>query len=85
MVDSLSARGNAGGCRHGADAGEFRQGGFGFDPFGVVAGDDQDLCGGVDADAEGLDQLRGGAHHKVFDHRLEFGDLGVEHLPAPGQ
>ena len=54
-VDAVSPRGHSGGRRDGADAGKFREGGFGSDAFRVVADDDEDLGCGVDA--ERLDEL----------------------------
>jgi hypothetical protein len=37
-----------------SDATELREGGFGADPFGVVAEDDQHFGGGVGADPKAL-------------------------------
>jgi hypothetical protein len=52
------------------------------DAFGVVAGDDEDLRGGVDADAELAQQVRCPLHDELFDHGHEFLDLLIEGKPA---
>jgi hypothetical protein len=58
VVDAMLPAGDPGSGGDGADPGEFRERCFGVDAFGVVTGDNQDLRGGVDTDAEGFEQLR---------------------------
>lgn len=53
-----------------------------MDAFGVVAGDDEDLRGSVDADAELFEQVRGALQDELLDLRLEFLDLVVQSDPT---
>lgn len=68
VVDAVPSAGHSRSGGDGADVGRLGEGGFAADAFGVVAGDDEDLCGGVDADAELLEQLWRGLGDEPFDH-----------------
>ena len=56
-VEAVSL-GLAGGCFDGADAAQGGEGGLASQPFGVVAGGDEQRGGGVGADAVAFQQLR---------------------------
>jgi len=84
-VDAMATRGHPGGRWDGADAGEFRKGGLGADPSGIVADDYEDLGRGIDPDAERLHELRRGSENKSLDHRLQLRGLCVESEPASGE
>lgn len=49
VVDAVASAGLARPGWDGADAGKSGEGGLGADAFGVVADDDEDLCGDLDA------------------------------------
>src|SRR6266496_1561519 len=75
-------------ARGGVDRGgaaEHREGGLGAEPFGVVAGGDQERAGGVGADAERLDEPRRGSSGELSQLSVEAGDLGFECLVAAGE
>lgn len=57
--------------------------GLAADSFGVVAGEDKALGGGVDA--EGVKQLRHNDAGRLIENALLRLDLDVEVLPSPGQ
>src|SRR5665647_2191980 len=57
VVDAVPPGGQSGAGGDRADPGELGQGGFGMDALGVVTGDDEDLGGGVHADAERLEPV----------------------------
>src|SRR5690606_3630795 len=82
VVDAVIPAGHAGPGRDGADAGELRERGFAADAFGVVAGDDEDFGGGIDADPELVEQVRGTLEYELLDLRFEIFDLVVERDPA---
>ena len=85
MIDAVFSTGHAGSGWDRTDFGKFRERGLGLDPFGVVAGDDADLSGGVDADAEWFLQMWGSPHDQVLDHPRELVGLSIELLPTSGQ
>jgi hypothetical protein len=62
-----------------------REGSLGAEPLGVVAGGDQQLPRGVDADAGEGDQARGGRGDQFLELGVELVEFGLELLPAPGQ
>jgi hypothetical protein len=57
-IEAVSAVGFAGAGRDRAGPAHLGEGGLGPDPGLVVAGSDQHLSGDVEADADGLEQLR---------------------------
>src|SRR5665647_2612729 len=75
-------------ARGGVDRGgaaEHREGGFGAESFGVVAGGDQERAGGVSADAERLEEPWRGRSGELSQLSVEAGDLGFECLVAAGE
>ncbi len=52
-------------------------------PLGVVAGGDEELAGGVVADAVHGDERRGDLVEDCLDAPVEFGDLERQGTPAP--
>ncbi|GAA4576353.1 hypothetical protein GCM10023176_47570 [Micromonospora coerulea] len=64
---------------------ESREGGFGVQPVGVVAGGDEQLPGGVDADAGQRDQVRSHGGDKSAQVAVEVIDLGLKGEPAAGR
>jgi hypothetical protein len=84
-VETVPPVGLAGPGRDGAGTAELREGGFGADPVGVVAGGGEELAGDVGADPERLDQLGCG----LLGERLELAavdlDLLVELEPPTGE
>jgi len=66
-------------------AAEHRERGVAAQPIGVVPGGDQQLPGGVGADAEQRAQCRVDAGDQRGDQRVELVDLGGELLVAPGE
>src|SRR5690606_28717606 len=61
---------------------ELRERGFALDALGVVAGDDEDLRGSVDTDAELVQQMRRPPENELLDLLFELGDLLIERDPA---
>ena len=55
-----------------------------MEPVGVVAGGDEELSGGVGADAVQSDEVRGGRGDERFELFVEVVDLGGELLVAAG-
>ena len=53
-IEAVPAGGHPGRSRDRTRATEFREGGFGANPVGVIAEDDQHLGGGVGADPEAI-------------------------------
>src|SRR3954468_24340242 len=76
--------GQTGGGRYRGDAAEPGPGRLGAAPVDVVTGDDEQLGGGVRADAEGRDQLEHEPAGELGEQRLVGLDLLVELLPAAG-
>ena len=60
------------------DAAEVSEGGFGGDPFGVVAGGDEQERGGVNADAVEVEQARCGRLDEVGELAVKAGAVGVD-------
>ena len=60
------------------DPAEVGEGGFGADPFGVVAGGDEQQRGGVDADAGSSSRLGAVASNEVGELVVEAGAVGVD-------
>jgi len=76
-VQPVTAAGAAGGGRERRDAAEPGEGSFGAQPGGVVPGGDQQLPGGIDADAGQGDQLRNGGGDQRGELGVEVVDLGL--------
>ena len=83
-VESVAV-GAARGRRDGGGAAQVREGGFGAEPLGVVAGGDQQLAGGVDPDPGQGQQGRSNSGDQRLELAVELVELGLEVLPAPGQ
>lgn len=77
--------GLAGGRFDGADAAQRREGGLSSQPFGVVAGRDEQGGGAVGADADALQQLRAMSSDGVSDASLQVAGFGGELLDAASQ
>ena len=60
------------------DPAEVGEGGLGGDPFGVVAGGDEQQGGGADADTVQVEQARGGRLDEVGELTVEAGAIGVD-------
>jgi hypothetical protein len=60
------------------DAAEVREGGFGGETVGVVAGGDEQQGGGMDADAGQAQQARGGGLDQLSELIVEAGTVGVD-------
>jgi len=76
---------HARGCGQGCDAGELGERGLRVDAFGVVSGDDQDLCGAVEDDPECLPQGRCRLVDERGDDLVVLGDLSVQDQPPARQ
>ena len=79
------ASGLAAGCRDWCDAAECGEGSLGADSVGVVAGGDEQLGGGLVADAFDGDRLRAGPFDEGSQLGVEVGDLAGERLVAARQ
>jgi hypothetical protein len=62
-----------------------REGGFGAQPLGVVAGGDQQLASGLDSHPGEGDQGGSGRGDQRLQLGVELVELGLELLPAAGQ
>ena len=82
VIDAVLAAGHPRARWYGAYASEFCECGFAFDAFGVVACDDEDLGGGVNTDAELVEEVWGALGDELFDLCVEFLDLFVQSDPA---
>ena len=72
VADGLAGRGVDRG-----DTAEVGEGRLGGDPFGVVAGGEQQ-GGGVHADARQLEEARGGRSNETGELTVEVGAVGVD-------
>jgi hypothetical protein len=84
-VETVASVGLAGPGRDRAGAAQLREGGFGPDPVGVVAGGGEELAGDVGADAERLDQPWGGLLGEGLELAAVDLDLLVQLELAAGQ
>jgi hypothetical protein len=78
------ACGHAGGGRDGCHAAQTGERGFGADPVGVVAGDDEDFGCGVGSDSKCGGQVGRCGSGEVGQDPFVGADLGVEVEPAAG-
>jgi hypothetical protein len=67
------------------DAAEVRPRSFTLEPFGVVAGGDEERGGGVGTDAVQLEQPGRGHHHELRQKQAEAVELLVEPEDAPAE
>ena len=84
-VEAVPAGGHAGRRRDRAGAAQLGERGFGADPFGVVAEDDEHLGGGVGADPEPVTQRGRRVGGELVEVTVVVVDLVVEGQPAPGE
>jgi hypothetical protein len=69
----------------GADAAQRSECGFAGEPFGVVAGGDEELAGDVGADAEVCEESGCCSASEGFEFGVKFVDLVVEREPSAGE
>lgn len=67
MVDPVPRAGRSRPGWYGSEASEFRERGFAFGPFEVITNDDEDLAGGVNTDAELIEQMRGTKKNELLN------------------
>jgi len=77
--------GAAGGDGYRGGSAEPGEGGFRAQPVRVVPGGDQELPGGVHADAGQRDEFGSGGGDQRGELRVQVVDLGLRRLPAAGQ